>query len=73
MGRMDSASGVPRDTPLPAQQAGLALRRALEHLPELDSATLTVAGGDTVELVCVSEVREWLTGLAARTEGGAPL
>lgn len=66
-------AALPRDTPLPPQVVGLAYRRATEHLHELDTATLAVAGGDTVELCCVSEVRAWLTGLAARAEGGEPL
>lgn len=65
--------GIPRDTPLPHQQAGMVLRRALERTHELDHCTLTVAGGDTVEILCVQEVRDWLTGLAVRTEAGEPL
>jgi hypothetical protein len=40
---------------------------------ELDSAELTVAGGDTVRIVCVGEVEEWLHGQASRSRAGVPL
>jgi hypothetical protein len=40
---------------------------------ELDTAELTVAGGDTVRIVCLSEVEEWLHGLASRARGGVNL
>lgn len=75
MARMASPQhqGIPRDTALPPQVAGLVIRRAVEHLHELDSCSLPVAGGDTVEVVCVAEVRDWLTGLAVRAEAGSPL
>ena len=53
---------------MPAQIVAETLRRAREHTDELMSADLTVAGGDTVRLVCVAEVEDWLTGLAARVE-----
>lgn len=66
-------AAVPRDTALPAQQAGLVIRRLLEHVDELDTASLAVAGGDTVEILCIQELRDWLTGLAVRTEAGEPL
>lgn len=50
---------------------GAVLRRAAELAPrELDSADLTVAGGDQVQIVCVVEIMDWLTGLAARVEAG---
>jgi hypothetical protein len=67
--------GFPPGVPLPPQQAGYTLRRAIEHLRELDddSADLTVAGGDTVRITCVATVREWLFGLAIRAEAGERL
>lgn len=50
---------------------GDALRGAMHRAPrELDSADLTVAGGDTVQIVCIVEVMDWLGGLAARVEAG---
>lgn len=54
--------------------AAVALRAAAGRAPaELDAADLTVAGGDTVAVVSVPEVVDWLIGLAARVEGGEPL
>lgn len=54
--------------------AGAILRAAAVRAPwELDAADLTVAGGDTVQIVCVAEVMDWLTGLAARAEAGEAL
>lgn len=61
---------LPPDTPVTGQQAGLTIRRLTEHLHELDGADLTVAGGDQVTIVCVSEVSGWLYGLAIRAEAG---
>lgn len=58
---------------VPAQQAALAYRAALAHLRELDSAPLTIPGGDTVEIVTVAEVRDWLEGLVARSRAGERL
>jgi hypothetical protein len=58
---------------VPPQQAALAYRAALAHLHELDSASLTLAGGDTVEVVTVPEVRDWLSGLVARSHAGERL
>jgi hypothetical protein len=52
----------------PAQVVADVLRRARNHTDELISADLVVAGGDTVRVVCVTEVEDWLTGLAARVE-----
>lgn len=40
---------------------------------ELDTAELTVAGGDTVRIVCLAEVEEWIRGLAVRARGGTHL
>lgn len=40
---------------------------------ELDSAELTVAGGDTVRIVCIAEVEDWLHGQASRARAGVPL
>jgi hypothetical protein len=58
---------------IPAQQAALAYRAALAHLHELDSAPLTIPGGDTVEIVTVAEIRDWLGGLVARAQAGERL
>lgn len=58
---------------IPGQAAGAVLRGACDRLDELDGADLRVAGGDTVRVVCLSEVEDWLRGLAARTEAGEPL
>lgn len=58
---------------VPPQQRALAYRAALAHLHELDSAPLTLAGGDTVEVVTVPEVRNWLEGLVARAAAGERL
>lgn len=75
MGAMRIPGDLPPGLPLPGQQTGYVLRRALDHMGELhdDSADLTVAGGDQVAIVCVSTVREWLMGLAIRAEAGEPL
>jgi hypothetical protein len=54
--------------------AGVALRAAARRaVAELESAPLTLPGGDTIEIVTVAQVIEWLDGLAARTEAGEPL
>jgi hypothetical protein len=68
-----SRGAVPRDLPLPPQAAGIVIRRAVEHTHELDACSLSIPSGDTVDVVCVQEVRDWLLGLAARTEAGEPL
>jgi hypothetical protein len=62
---------TPSRKPVPSL-GGLYLRMAADHLAELndDAATLTVAGGDTVQVVCMSAVREWLDGLAVRADAG---
>jgi hypothetical protein len=40
---------------------------------ELDTADLTVAGGDVVQIVCLSEVEQWLQGCAVRLRHGETL
>jgi hypothetical protein len=60
--------GARPDSSLPAVLTRLAAR-----LDELDAAPLTVAGGDTVQIVCLSEVEEWLLGQASRARAGVPL
>jgi hypothetical protein len=64
--------GIPADLPVPPQQAGLVLRRAVELLGELDmdAAELAVAGGDEVRIICLGNVHQWLLGLARRAEAG---
>jgi hypothetical protein len=47
--------------------------RLAGRLDELDSAELTVAGGDTVRIVCVAEVRDWLLGQASQARAGVHL
>ena len=32
------------------------------------SSVLVVAGGETVQIVCVAEVEDWLTSLASRVD-----
>jgi hypothetical protein len=59
--------GMPVDH-MPAQLVAETLRRARNHTDELLSADLVVAGGDTVRIVCVTEVQDWLAGLAAQVE-----
>lgn len=54
---------------VPAQIVAETLRRAIGHTDELLAAELGVVGGDTVRIVCVTEVEDWLRGLAARVEG----
>jgi molybdopterin-guanine dinucleotide biosynthesis protein A len=55
---------------MPAQVVAEALRRAREHTDEL-----LVARGQphVVPIVCVYEVRDWLTALASRVELGERL
>lgn len=53
---------------MPPQIVAETLRRARGHTDELLAAELTVAGGDVVRVVCVTEVEDWLAGLAARVE-----
>lgn len=55
------------------QVAGLVLRMVEQRLHELDSCSLSLPGGDTVEVVTVPEVRDWLGGLVARTTAGERL
>jgi hypothetical protein len=40
---------------------------------EVDSAELTVAGGDAVRIVDLSEVEQWLRGCAIRSRAGEAL
>jgi hypothetical protein len=56
------------------REAARLLRAAARRAPrEVDSATLTVAGGDTVQILCLIELLDWLEGLAVRVEAGEPL
>lgn len=64
---------TPHREHLPAQVVAEALRRATLHTDELLAAELPVTGGDTVQIVCVSDVEDWLRGLAARVEQGEKL
>jgi hypothetical protein len=60
---------------MPAQVVAEALRRAREHTDELLAVELLVARGQphVVPIVCVYEVRDWLTALASRVELGERL
>jgi hypothetical protein len=54
--------------------AGVVLRAASARAPrELDTSTLTIPGGDTVEILCLGELLDWLEGLAVRVEQGEAL
>lgn len=53
--------------------AGVLDRLADRARDELDSAELTVAGGDTVRIVDLSEVEQWLQGQAVRARAGVSL
>jgi hypothetical protein len=69
--RAPPPGNLPDDVPLPPQLAGQLLRRLAERAPtELDAAELTVAGGDQVQIICMAEVMEWLSGWAIRAEAG---
>jgi hypothetical protein len=62
---------LPPDTPIPGQLAGLLLRKLAHRLAgELEECHLRLIGGDTVQIVCVAEVEDWLQGWAARVEAG---
>jgi hypothetical protein len=62
---------LPDDVYLPPQLAGRLIRRLEERaIHELDVAALTVAGGDQVGILCLAEVRSWLSGWAVRAEAG---
>lgn len=71
------SSGDPPDVHdyMPAQVVAETLRRAREHTDELLAAELLVTRGapHTVPIVCVHEVRDWLTVLASRVEHGERL
>jgi hypothetical protein len=56
------------------RRTGGTLRAAAKRARhELDAAELTVAGGDTVRIICVVDVEQWLEGLAIRAENGEPV
>ncbi len=40
---------------------------------ELDTADLPLPDGHVIQVVALSEVEDWLHGLASRARGGAPL
>lgn len=64
---------LPEEGARPESSVSRVIERLAERLDELDSAELTVAGGDTVRIVCVAEVRDWLLGQASRARAGVPL
>jgi hypothetical protein len=70
-------NGVPHTAQLRAalapQQAAIAYTTALDHLHELDTCDLPLPSGDTVPVVAVAEVRDWLEGLRARSAAGERL
>lgn len=54
--------------------AAAALRAAAHRAPlEVETADLTVAGGDVVQILCLAELLDWLHGLAIRVENGEPM
>jgi hypothetical protein len=54
--------------------AAVALRAAARRIvAEIDSGSLHLPDGDTIEIVTVAQVIEWLDGLAVRTEAGEAL
>jgi hypothetical protein len=55
------------------QVVGLVLRMAEQRLHELDSCPLRLPDGDTVEVVTVPEIRDWLEGMVARSRAGERL
>lgn len=68
-----SRDGIPAES-VPPQLAALVIRRVLDRAPrELDTADLTVAGGDQVRVLCIAELEDWLRGLATRVDAGEPL
>jgi hypothetical protein len=70
----ETGRGRHDDEPRPVSSSvASAITRLAERLDELDAAELTVAGGDTVAIVCVAEVRDWLLGQASRARSGVPL
>lgn len=74
-------SPQPGDRPVPGpynadrhRLAAVVLRAAAIRAPrELDSSDLTITGGDSVQIVCVAEVIDWLEGLAIRVQNGEGL
>lgn len=65
---------MPLRDAVPPQQAAIVLTHVLDRAPrELETAELTVAGGDTVRILCLSEVEDWLRGLVARANAGERL
>jgi hypothetical protein len=73
----DYPQGSPPAThhdPARHRTAAVALRAAARKaVAELDSGSLHLPDGDTIEIVTVAQVIEWLDGLAVRTEAGEPL
>lgn len=54
--------------------AAVVIRALRDRAPvELDTADLTVAGGDTVQILCLADVTDWLSGWAVKAEAGEPL
>lgn len=64
---------LPEEGARPESSLPEVLLRLAARLDELDSAELTVAGGDTVRIVCLAEVREWLEGQASLARAGVSL
>lgn len=70
----DYPQGSPQVGTTAGRDAARALRAAARRAPrEIDSASLTIAGGDTVQILCLAELIDWLDGLAVRVEAGEPL
>lgn len=53
--------------------ADLLLRLSERLTDEVESAQLPLLDGDTVQIVCVAEVQQWLQGCAVRLRAGESL
>jgi hypothetical protein len=60
----------PRELDRGFQQAANVVRRLLAHTSELDTADLPVIDGNTVRIVSLAEVEQWLLGCETRVRNG---
>jgi hypothetical protein len=67
--------GAPPEAPRPVDRTlgDLADRLADRLLDEVESAELPLLSGDSLRIVCVDEVEQWLRGCAIRLRNGEPL
>lgn len=68
-----TASADPSGPAEAVVSADLLDRLAHRLTEEVESAQLPLLDGDTLQIVCVAEVQQWLQGCAVRVRNGEPL